>query len=50
MALYLPVINKVNEIDFNSSDDRHLFGDIYEKLLSNFNQQGMQESFILQEL
>ena len=33
-TLLRQVINKVNEIDFNSSDDRHLFGDIYEKLLS----------------
>ena len=31
-TLLRQVINKVNEIDFNSSDDRHLFGDIYEKL------------------
>ncbi len=27
------VINKLNEIDFNSSKDKHLFGDIYEKML-----------------
>ena len=33
-TLLRQVINKVNEIDFNSSDDRHFFGDIYEKLLS----------------
>jgi len=27
------VINKLNEIDFNSSKDKHMFGDIYEKML-----------------
>jgi len=27
------VINKLNKIDFNSSKDKHLFGDIYEKML-----------------
>lgn len=27
------VINKLNEIDFESSEDRHLFGDIYETFL-----------------
>lgn len=27
------VINKLNEIDFNNSKDRHLFGDIYEQML-----------------
>ena len=27
------VINKLNEIDFNNSKDKHLFGDIYEEML-----------------
>lgn len=27
------VINKLNQIDFNKSKDKHLFGDIYEKML-----------------
>lgn len=27
------VVNKLNEIDFNASEDRHTFGDIYESLL-----------------
>jgi type I restriction enzyme M protein len=27
------VINKINEIDFTRSQDRHLFNDIYEKIL-----------------
>ncbi len=34
------VVNKVNEIDFNSSNDRHLFGDIYEKLLAGLQSAG----------
>jgi len=34
------VINKINLIDFNSSDDRHFFGDIYEKLLSELQSAG----------
>ena len=27
------VINKLNEINFNNSDDKHIFGDIYESIL-----------------
>lgn len=27
------VLNKLNQIDFNSSKDKHLFGDIYEQML-----------------
>src|SRR4051812_46996811 len=29
-TLMRQVINKINGIDFNASDDRHMFGDIYE--------------------
>jgi type I restriction enzyme M protein len=32
-TLMRQVINKINGIDFNASEDRHLFGDIYEQLL-----------------
>tara|TARA_B100000242_G_scaffold184319_1_gene132454 strand:- start:740 stop:2200 length:1461 start_codon:yes stop_codon:yes gene_type:complete len=39
-TLLRQVINKVNEIDFNSSDDRHFFGDIYERLLSELQSAG----------
>ena len=39
-TLLRQVVNKINEIDFNSSDDRHLFGDIYEKLLSELQSAG----------
>ncbi len=35
------VINKINkDIDFNSSEDRHLFGDIYEKILKDLQSAG----------
>ncbi|MGL6070616.1 hypothetical protein [Craterilacuibacter sp.] len=32
-TLLKQVINKLNEIDFGNSDERHLFGDIYEQTL-----------------
>lgn len=34
------VINKINEIDFNSSEDSHLFNDIYENLLRSLQSAG----------
>ncbi len=34
-TLMRQVINKINGIDFNASDDRHMFGDIYEKILKD---------------
>ena len=39
-TLMRQVINKINEIDFNSSEDRHIFGDIYEKILSDLQSAG----------
>lgn len=39
-TLMRQVINKINEIDFNSSDDRHLFGDIYEQILRDLQSAG----------
>jgi type I restriction enzyme M protein len=39
-TLMRQVINKVNGIDFNASDDRHMFGDIYEKLLKDLQAAG----------
>ncbi len=39
-TLMRQVINKLNEIDFNISKDRHLFGDIYEKILSDLQNAG----------
>ncbi len=34
------VINKLNEIDFNNSDDKHIFGDIYESILVELRDAG----------
>ncbi len=34
------VINKLGEIDFNRASDRHQFGDIYEKILSDLRSAG----------
>ena len=34
------MINKLNEIDFNRQEDRHLFNDIYEKILRDLQSAG----------
>ncbi len=34
------VINKLNEIDFNNSDDKHIFGNIYESILIELRDAG----------
>ena len=39
------VVNKLNEIDFNASDDRHTFGDIYESLLRDLQSAGNYGEF-----
>lgn len=39
-TLLRQVINKINAIDFTRSDDRHLFGDIYEKILKDLQSAG----------
>lgn len=39
-TLIRQVANKINEIDFNSSKDRHLFGEIYEKILKDLQSAG----------
>ncbi|MDD4519282.1 MAG: class I SAM-dependent DNA methyltransferase [Alphaproteobacteria bacterium] len=39
------VINKINEIDFNNSDDRHTFGDIYEHILKELQSAGNSGEF-----
>ncbi len=39
-TLLRQVVNKINEIDFNSSKDRHLFGDIYEQILRDLQSAG----------
>lgn len=44
-TLMRQVINKINGIDFNASDDRHTFGDIYEKLLKDLQSAGNAGEF-----
>jgi type I restriction enzyme M protein len=39
-TLIRQVANKLNEIDFNKSEDRHLFGDIYEQILRDLQSAG----------
>jgi type I restriction enzyme M protein len=34
------VINKLNEVDFNKSEDKHIFGDIYESILLELRDAG----------
>jgi type I restriction enzyme M protein len=44
-TLMRQVINKINGIDFNATDDRHMFGDIYEKLLKDLQSAGNAGEF-----
>src|SRR5436190_4892619 len=44
-TLMRQVINKINGIDFNATGDRHLFGDIYEKLLKDLQSAGNAGEF-----
>jgi type I restriction enzyme M protein len=39
------VVNKLNEINFNSSEDRHIFGDIYESILKDLQSAGNYGEF-----
>ncbi|MDA3813737.1 MAG: N-6 DNA methylase [Candidatus Cloacimonetes bacterium] len=39
------VINELNKIDFNSYEDRHLFGDIYESILKDLQSAGQYGEF-----
>lgn len=39
------IINKINEIDFNSTEDRHIFGDIYEQILKDLQSAGNAGEF-----
>jgi type I restriction enzyme M protein len=39
------VINQLNRIDFNSSEDRHMFGDIYETILRELQSAGNYGEF-----
>ena len=44
-TLIRQVVNKLNEIDFNSSEDKHLFGDIYETILKELQSAGNSGEF-----
>lgn len=39
------VINKLNEIDFNNKQDKHIFGDIYESILKELQAAGSKGEF-----
>ncbi|GMO33749.1 MAG: N-6 DNA methylase [Termitinemataceae bacterium] len=39
------VLNELNQIDFNASEDRHLFGDIYETILKDLQNAGNYGEF-----
>jgi len=44
-TLMRQVINKINEIDFNNSEDRHTFGAIYEQILKDLQSAGNAGEF-----
>lgn len=44
-TLLRQVINKINEIDFNNSEDRHTFGAIYEQVLRDLQSAGNAGEF-----
>lgn len=44
-TLLRQVINKLNEVDFTSSAERHLFGDIYEQILKDLQSAGNAGEF-----
>lgn len=39
------VVNKLNEVDFNNSEDKHLFGEIYETILKELQSAGDSGEF-----
>ena len=39
-TLLRQVVNKVDEIDFHSSKERHMFGDLYEQILKDLQSSG----------
>ncbi len=39
-TLIRQVVNKLNEVDFNKTEDRHLFNDIYENILKDLQSAG----------
>lgn len=44
-TLIRQVINKINEIDFNSTGDKHAFGDVYEQILKDLQSAGNAGEF-----
>lgn len=44
-TLMRQVINKINEIDFNNTEDRHTFGAIYEQILRDLQSAGNAGEF-----
>ena len=44
-TLMRQVINKINEIDFNNTEDRHTFGSIYEQILKDLQSAGNAGEF-----
>ena len=44
-TLIRQVVNELNNIDFNSSEDRHIFGDIYETILRDLQSAGNYGEF-----
>lgn len=44
-TLLRQVINQLNDIDFASSDDRHVFNDVYEKILKDLQSAGNAGEF-----
>jgi type I restriction enzyme M protein len=44
-TLIRQVVNKINDIDFNRSADRHTFGDIYEQILKDLQSAGNAGEF-----
>lgn len=44
-TLLRQVINKLNEVDFTKSEERHLFGDIYEQILRDLQSAGNAGEF-----
>ncbi|MEP7706529.1 N-6 DNA methylase [Paraglaciecola sp. 25GB23A] len=44
-TLLRQVINKLNEVDFSDSQERHLFGDIYEQILRDLQSAGNAGEF-----
>ncbi len=44
-TLIRQIVNRINDIDFNASRDRHLFGDVYEKILKDLQSAGNAGEF-----